>query len=472
MAMATTTMTMTKTKTVLFFILHWYSFFLFTSVVVSQPPLNSVEQESVYRVLESVNSDVPWRSLFSEDLCASPPHGVVCDYFTDQTGVSAAHITELSFGYVSDYSPNPSCSSSAVLDSSLFSHFRHLTKLFFYRCFTETTVVFPDFSFLGSSLQELVFIENPSLVGDLGSRIGNLTRLRTLVITGTNVSASIPDELGGLLNLEQLTLSRNKFVGEVSVNFNNLKKLKVLDLSQNGFEGNVPESLGNGLKELLKLDLSVNKFSGRIPGSLKGLKRVEFLDLSYNGLGKYGVPLFLGEMPSLKEVYLSGNMLGGKIPEIWENLGGILGIGLSETGLVGNIPASMGKYLRNACYLGLDNNNLEGTVPEEFGLLDSVSELNLKNNNLSGKVPFSVQFLGKIGNKLKLEGNPKLCVDEELRNVKVGSKLGEMKMCDKPDIPQSALLLFQPQGSSSHQTFASQSLMFIIIALWLLLSSL
>lgn len=462
----------TTTKTMVFFILHCYTFFLFTCVV-SQPPLNSAQQESVYRVLESVNSDIPWRSLFSEDLCSSPPHGVVCDYFTDQSGVSVAHITELSFGYVSDYSPNPSCSSGAVLDSSLFSHFRHLTKLFFYRCFNETNVVFPDFSSLGSSLQELVFIENPSLVGALGSGIGNLTRLRRLVIIGTGVSASIPDELGGLLNLEQLTLSRNKFAGEVSVNFNNLKKLKVLDLSQNGFEGNVPESLGNGLKELLKLDLSFNQFSGRIPESLKGLKRLEFLDLSYNGLGKFGLPLFLGEMPSLKEVYLSGNLLGGKIPEIWENLGGILGIGLSEAGLVGNIPSSMAKYLRNACYLGLDNNNLEGTVPEEFGLLDSVSELNLKNNKLSGKVPFSAEFLGKIGDKLKLEGNPKLCVDEELRNVKVGSKLGEMKMCEKPDIPQSALLLLQHQGSSFPlQSFASQSLMFFIIALWLLLSSL
>ncbi|KAI5680069.1 hypothetical protein M9H77_01296 [Catharanthus roseus] len=450
----------------LFFYLLFSSSFLLFACVISQPPLNHLEQESVYSVLESINSETPWRSLFPDDLCSSAPHGVVCDYFTDQTGAVSAHIIELNFGYVSDYSPNPSCSSSATLDAFLFSSFTHLKKLFFYQCFVETNVIFPDFSSLGASLEYLVFVENPSLVGSLSGKISSLTSLRRLVITGTSVSGQIPDEFSHLINLEQLTLSRNKFSGNVSVNFEKIKKLKVLDLSQNGFEGYVPESIGNGLNELLKLDLSFNQFSGKIPENLKGLQRLKFLDLSYNRFGNFGVPLFLGEMPNLKEVYLSGNLLGGKIPEMWEKLGGILGIGLSGTGLVGNIPASMGVYLRNTCYLALDNNSLEGTVPEEFSLLESVSELNLENNNLTGKVPFSAKFVGKMGDKLKLEGNSELCIDEELRNAKVGQKLGQLKICKKPDIPQFALL----QGSASSSQHLSASHFLICIGILIVLS--
>ncbi|XP_027094660.1 uncharacterized protein [Coffea arabica] len=441
-----------------------FCFVLMPSFVVSQQPLNSAEQEAVYQVLHSINPEVPWRSLFPDDLCSSAPHGVVCDFFDDNATVSS-HITELSFGYVSDYSPNPPCTPDSTLNASLFSPFTHLRKLFFYKCLTETSVPLPDFSSLGPSLEELVFVENPSLLGSLSGRMSTLTSLRRLVLTGTNVSGNIPDGFGNLINLEQLTLSRNNFSGEISLNFQKLKKLKVLDLSQNRLRGNVPRSLGNGSIELLKLDLSFNAFSGKIPDNLKSLKNLEFLDLSYNRFGNFGLPLFLGEMPSLKEVYLSGNLLGGRIPEMWENLRGILGMGLSGNGLVGNIPASMGVNLRNLCYLGLDNNKLEGTVPEEFGLLESVRELNLENNYLSGKVPFSAKFVAKIGDKLKLDGNPELCADEGLRSAKVGSSLGKLKPCNEPYIPTYALL----HGDSPHQSSASclSMLSGFVFLLWL-----
>ncbi|KAE8692180.1 putative ROP-interactive CRIB motif-containing protein 6 [Hibiscus syriacus] len=272
---------------------------------------------------------------------------------------------------------------------------------------TQTHVFAPEIpTTFGSFLEELVFINNPAFVGPLSGIIRNFTRLRRLVLTGNGVYENIPDGIGELVTLEEITLSRNKLSGQVSAGLSKLKKLKVLDFSANDFHGNVPCAVGN-LTQLLKLDLSSNGFSGKIPESLGNLQDLDFLDLSFNSFGNFGVPLFLAEMPRLKDVYLSGNLLGGEIPEIWEKLGSILRIGFS------------------------------GKVPEEFGCLEFVSELNLENNNLSGRVPFSA----KIGEKLRLKGNPELCVDAKLSHGKsIGSSSRVLKKCSKPDIPNAVIL--------------------------------
>ncbi|KAL5863807.1 hypothetical protein ACOSQ3_001321 [Xanthoceras sorbifolium] len=447
-----------------------FSFVFFTTLlsffVISsqQLVLDLPEQESVYQVLDTVNPTIPWRSLFPDDICSSAPHGVVCDYFIEPTTngtvtfqAETVHITELSFGNVSDSSPNPPCTPNSTLSPLLFTSFKYLRKLFFYKCFTVTSVSVPENvpASFGSSLEELVFIENPSLVGSLGGIIGNFTNLRRLVLTGNGFYGTIPDKVGRLVGLEEVTLSRNKLSGGVSLSFAKLKKLKILDLSQNYFDGNVPEELGN-LTQLLKLDLSNNGFYGKIPESFGFLQSLEFLDLSFNRFGSFGVPLFLGQMSSLREVYLSGNSLKGQIPEIWENLGSVLGIGFSGMGLVGTIPSSMGLHLKKLCYLGLDNNNLEGSVPEEFGVLESVSEINLENNNLSGRVPFSAKFTSKVGGKLKLKGNPDLCIDERVSTGKqANDSLRQLKLCRAPHIPNAVLFNGASSSSSSSRPFLS-----------------
>ncbi|GMI73543.1 ROP-interactive CRIB motif-containing protein 7 [Hibiscus trionum] len=439
-------------KLVLFFTLM--STLVTISLQQEQPVLSSAEQDSVYRVLSSINSAIPWRTLFPDDLCSYPPHGVVCDYFTDPTTKNVTvHVTELSFGYVSDFTPNPPCSPNSTFSPLLITSFKHLRKLFFYQCFTGTQAFVPEIpTTFGSSLEELVFIGNPAFVGHLSGIIRNFTSLRRLVLTGNGIYGSIPDAIGDLVNVEEITLSRNKLSGKVSVSLSKLKKLKVLDLSSNGFNGNVPCSVGN-LTELLKLDLSSNGFSGKIPESLSNLQALEFLDLSFNRFGNFGVPLFLSGMPRLKEVHLSGNLLGGEIPEIWENLGGVLGIGFSNMGLVGEIPASMGVHLRNMSYLSLENNKLQGKVPKEFGFLEFVNEINLENNNLSGRLPFSANFTARVGEKLRLKGNPELCVDEKLSFLK-------LKKCIKPDIPKPVLFV-----GASHSGILSPSFL-VLLHFW------
>lgn len=249
--------------------------------------------------------------------------------------------------------------------------------------------------------------------------------------------------------MEEVTLSRNNLSGEIPSSLGLLNRLRVLDLSGNKFEACLPDSLGN-LSRLLKLDLSFNAFGCRIPESLGGLQSLEFLDLSFNRFGSFGVPLFVGEVPTLKEVYLSGNSLSGAIPEIWENLGGIERLGLSEMGLVGSIPVSMGVYLKNLSYLGLDNNNLDGPVPT--GLLEYGGEINLENNNLSGRVRLSRGEGQRL--KLKVAGNRGLCLDNKIGGES-GGELGQVKACKKTDVPDAVVF----SGASSLLRFDSLTLL-------------
>ncbi|XP_071741265.1 uncharacterized protein [Rutidosis leptorrhynchoides] len=435
----------------------------------SQPSLNSVEQESVYKILDSLNSDISWRSLFPDDLCSSAPHGVVCGYTTlpTETDPGTVNILELNFGYVSDHNPNPPCNSNSTIpDPFIFSSFPYLRKLFFYNCFTQRPVSLQAFSQFGSGLEELVFIDNPSLFGSLTEVNGDVKYLKRLVITGTNVSGEIPDGFCDLQNLEELTLCRNNFSGKLPENLSNLKTLKILDVSQNGFVGNIPASIGY-LTELIKLDLGKNQFSGEFPASMKGLKSLELLDLSHNNFSRNGIPLFLSELSKLKGLYLSGNDLGGVIPVIWGKLKGLNGIGFSGLGLVGDIPSSIGLFLVNLSYLGLDNNKLTGKVPIEFERLTNLNELNLKNNNLSGRISFSAKFVSRVGKKLRLDGNNGLCADERvIRSFhKVNGNLGKLKVCDMVENSKSALLHVSSSSSTGHKVGHIVVVMFV----WLLI---
>ncbi|XP_038888425.1 piriformospora indica-insensitive protein 2 [Benincasa hispida] len=457
-------------------LLFFITLLQFSSISNQQqlPLLSSLERETVFSVLAAVNSVIPWRTLFpDDDLCSAPPHGVVCDYFYESlnsTEPDSVHITEMSFGFISDYSANPPCSLNSTIDPVLFSAFRYLRKLFFYKCFTGDVAVSFSGGVLPASLEELVLVDNTALVVSLESLFGNFTNIRRAIVTGNGVYGQIPEWISDSGELEEITFSRNRLNGQIPASLSKLKKLKILDLSGNFLDGFAPESLGN-LTELLKLDLSFNKISGRIPESYRNLQTLEFLDLSFNRFGNFGIPKFVTEIPRLKEVYLSGNLLGGEIPERWEKVEGLSAIGFSDMGLTGKIPPSMAVLLRNLSYLRLDGNNLEGTLPPEFGFLKKLNEINLENNNLSGRVPFSSNFSAKIGKKLRLRGNSDLCVDEELKNVKNGSILGKMKLCYQSNITDDQIFLSGFSSSSS----SSSSLMFdfqnllLIGVLWIFL---
>jgi hypothetical protein len=48
------------------------------------------------------------------------------------------------------------------------------------------------------------------------------------------------------------------------------------------------------------------------------------------------------------------------------------------------------------CFRKLDNNNITGGIPPEFGNLSSLTILNLGRNNLNGSIPDSLGQLSKL----------------------------------------------------------------------------
>eukprot|EP01018_Ginkgo_biloba_P026636 Gb_19063 [translate_table: standard] len=373
-----------------------------------EPRLDSHEEAAVYNVLKAINPETDWKSSYPGNLCMGGPHGIVCDIDKED---GQWHIVELNLGWVSDYANNPSCSSNASFSPSI-AQLPRLRKLFFYKCFTNANITIPSYLWsLGNHFEELVFQENPSLHGFLPSGLGNLVGLRRLIFSGTRIGGGIPVEIGHLKEIQQLVLSRNGLNGSIPSSVGELQNMVILDLSRNQLVGPVPEQFG-GLQKISKIDLSSNGLGGILPDSLGQLGGLELMDLSYNNFSG-GIPIFVSRMSSLRDLHLSGNPMGGLIPDFWDKLSGLLSLGLSKAGLVGRIPESL-CALKNLTYLALDNNRLLGSIPMQFGSFPGIYQLDLSRNKLTGVVPFSSDFLGKMGNKLQLVGNPGLCFDPEI----------------------------------------------------------
>ena len=82
-------------------------------------------------------------------------------------------------------------------------------------------------------------------------------------------------------------------MGTLAIEIGNLTKLKGLLLFKNQISGEIPESFGN----LKALDLSDNQISGPIPSELANLKELTQLRLMNNYLiGE--VPANIGDLPN------------------------------------------------------------------------------------------------------------------------------------------------------------------------------
>lgn len=255
------------------------------------------------------------------------------------------------------------------------------------------------------------------LNGTISPEISGLTELRTLNLEGNVLHGSIPPELGNLENLEFLDLGGwsfgyNHLTGNIPPELGNLSNLRYLDLRGNGFDGEIPAELGN-LLNLKELHLGDNPLQGQIPAALGNLSKLVVLYLGGNRSELTGtIPPELGNLRNLRSLRISWTQLSGSIPPELGNLSQLRVLALpggayNEGGLTGAIPPELAK-LERLNSLNLENNRLEGSIPQEFGnwvreredggYSTSLSYMNLSGNLLEGCIPAKMRFIrGDIG---------------------------------------------------------------------------
>jgi len=91
----------------------------------------------------------------------------------------------------------------------------------------------------------------------------------------------------------------------------------------------------------------------------------------------------------------TGNNLTGSIPQELGNLNHLTNLSLSTNKLSGGIPIELNN-LTNLAYLRLDGNNLTGSIPTWLGNLTNLKGLWLSANKFSGSIPTQLGNLTKL----------------------------------------------------------------------------
>ena len=381
-----------------------------------------------------------------EDIPEKDFYQVSFDHITFCVDVSERERAALAALFDATDGPNWGISDNWLSDAPL-SEWSGVTTLYY------GSVVGLDLSWIG-------------LNGELPEELGNLRNLRTLLLSGNDLSGCIPGVLisalrehdlleigipfcqdayleereafvaifssfgrrvshemryGNLRNVEGVTVDEEGWItglafarkglsGEIPRELGNLSNLTRLVLRSNSFSGSILPELGN-LTKLTHLDLGGNELTGGVPTELADFSSLTHLDLGSNDLGG-SIPPELGSLSNLTHLALSNNGLSGSIPPELGNLSNLEELFLSDNQLSGEIPAALGN-LSSLTILSLSRNQLRGEIPSELGGLTGLTDLSLDQNQLSGPVPESLASLADL-QSLRLTGNNLSCVPRSL----------------------------------------------------------
>lgn len=229
--------------------------------------------------------------------------------------------------------------------------------------------------------------------GDRWDGIGcTNSRVTSVMLSSVGLKGRLTGDIQSLVELEALDLSYNKgLTGSIPASIGNMRKLKNLILLGCGFFGPIPREIGL-LSSLVFLSLNSNKFSGEIPPEMGNLKNLYWLDLADNALGGT-IPVSSGSTPGLdmlnntRHFHFGKNKLSGPIPDqLFSSSMELLHVLFDSNNLSGSIPSTLG-LVQTLEVVRLDRNSLTGPVPSNLNNLTTVSELHLSNNKLTGPMP-------------------------------------------------------------------------------------
>ncbi|XP_037494725.1 receptor-like protein 33 [Jatropha curcas] len=298
-----------------------------------------------------------------------------------------------------------------------FANFSNLRILRFSSCDLQGT--FPANVFKVSTLEILDLSYNQELEGNLPDSLHN-SSLKTLVLSNTKFSGSLPESVGALVNLSRIELGSCSFTGAIPSSMANLTQLIYLDFSSNMFTGQIPSFQKS--KNIFYVDLSHNRLSGEIPFThWEGHQNLSYIDLRNNSLSG-SIPSSLFAIPSLQKVQLSLNQLGGQLPDLSN-----VSLSLLDT-------------------LDLSSNKLEGLIPNRFFDLKRLNVLLLSSNKFNGTI--QLDRIQKLSNLTRLDLSYNYVTVESAASSSLSSypqlntlKLASCNLSKFPDLSNQSKLI-------------------------------
>ncbi|KAJ1288816.1 hypothetical protein BS78_02G117200 [Paspalum vaginatum] len=265
---------------------------------------------------------------------------------------------------------------------------------------------------------EMLNLSGNLLTGTIPSAFTNCTCLVTIDMSGNTISGDIPSSIHLLYKLQVLNIAKNQLDGSIPPSIGNLSLLRTIDLHTNNLTGTIPEALGR-LNYIQYLELSLNNLRGIVPLQLYNSSTLAFFAIANNDL--YGqIPSDIGfRLPNLRDFHNCVNMFSGQIPPSLHNLTNIKSIRMSHNLLTGSVPPGLNRLHNLVMYnigfnhisdtttiisdltnctklqlIALDENHIEGSIPNSLGnLSSSLVKLYLGRNSISGQIPPSIGSL-------------------------------------------------------------------------------
>ncbi|XP_075510268.1 receptor-like protein 7 isoform X1 [Primulina tabacum] len=294
-----------------------------------------------------------------------------------------------------------------------FTKFSNLTTLSLSSCSLHGS--FPEMTFQLSTLQNLDLSNNVLLKGTI-PEFHQIGSFRTIMLTYTSFSGSLPDSISNLRMLSMIHLSHCNFTGPIPSTITNLTELVSVDFSFNSFTGSIPTLQMS--KKLNYIDLSYNKLMGSISSRhFEGLTNLTFINLGFNSLNG-SIPSSLFSLPSIQKLQLSNNQFSDQVQEFYT-------------------PNSS-----NLDTLDLSSNMLEGPIPKSFFNLGMLNVLSLSFNSFSGRT--QLEMIQTLPNLTRLElGYNNLTVEVGTTNSSLSRlNLASCKLNKFPDLRNHTKLTF------------------------------
>ncbi|XP_010246505.1 PREDICTED: probable LRR receptor-like serine/threonine-protein kinase At1g53440 isoform X2 [Nelumbo nucifera] len=206
--------------------------------------------------------------------------------------------------------------------------------------------------------------------------------LVTINLIGNRISGSIPAEFGSVETLEELVLEDNQLGGTLPPQLGNLTRLRRLLLSANNITGPLPETFGK-LKNLTDFRIDGNSISGRIPNFIGNWTKINILNMQGTSL-EGPIPSeisFLTNLIQLRVSDLNGSNMS--FPDL-SGMKSITDLILRNCMITGQIPDYISE-MKNIIRLYLTNNSLTGSVPS--WIIDNKKYIDISYNNFTGYSP-------------------------------------------------------------------------------------